>query len=292
MNKVVVEDLFLPKNEFRISITSLCNMKCVYCHNEGNNNKNMLSLSDIKKILNNSYGLHMSHIRLTGGEPLIHPQIYEICKMLYEDYNLKIGINTNCVEITKLLQLIEKGWIDRVVVGLDYYNGKVSKNSIIGVSSKTILKNILKIKNTGCNVSISTVYNNDYDNIYNLVNWCVTNNIRIKIIELIENKIYDESDLNYIDMRNKIIEDFDFDVMIDELEEFNCYKNNFNYVSFFPSLCRIRRCDICKKVHLRITADGKIKQCLHYSEKDKDVLGNNGRKNILETIKSEVDFHR
>ena len=28
--------LQLPKNEYRISITSGCNMKCVYCHNEGN----------------------------------------------------------------------------------------------------------------------------------------------------------------------------------------------------------------------------------------------------------------
>lgn len=26
----------LAKNELRISITAACNMKCVYCHNEGN----------------------------------------------------------------------------------------------------------------------------------------------------------------------------------------------------------------------------------------------------------------
>ena len=39
--------LQLPKNEYRISITSGCNMKCVYCHNEGNKVINELSKDDI-----------------------------------------------------------------------------------------------------------------------------------------------------------------------------------------------------------------------------------------------------
>ena len=41
----------LPRNELRISITSLCNMKCVYCHNEGNHEKAELSVSLVKKLV-------------------------------------------------------------------------------------------------------------------------------------------------------------------------------------------------------------------------------------------------
>lgn len=281
----------LPKNEFRISIISSCNMRCVYCHNEGNKKLSMLSIDDIKKIIDSAYDLGMKSVRLTGGEPLIHPQILEICKMLSEEYGLKVGINTNCIEIEKILNLIENGWIDRVIVGLDFYDKSVSKQSPIGKSSKEILENILKIKNKGCDVSISNVYNGDYNNIYNLVNWCQQNNIRIKIIELIKNEIYESSDSDYIKMTDSIIKDFNFEVKIDELEEYNCYKNNKKIISFFPSLCRLRRCDLCKKIHLRITSEGNIKQCIHYDDSDRSVLGEDSRENILNELDSEVNYH-
>lgn len=286
-------DLCLPKNEFRISIISSCNMQCVYCHNEGNNKKSMLSIDNIRTILDNAYGLNMTHVRLTGGEPLIHPQIIDICKMLSEEYHLKVGINTNGIEIEKLLQMIKNGWIDRVIVGLDYYDNKISKQSPIGRSSKEILNNILQIRDSGCDVTISTVYNNDYDNIYNLVKWCIDNKIRIKIIELIKNEIHDSPDSNYLAMRDKILRDFNLEVKIDELEEYNGYIDGFKVVSFFPSLCRIRRCDLCKKIHLRITSDGNIKQCIHYCDDDRSVIDKkNSRKNIINELKREVDYHR
>ena len=174
----------MQKGQFRISITSNCNMKCVYCHNEGNNCTSILTIDDIKTILNNSYGIGLNEIRLTGGDPLVHPQIFEICKLIKEKYKLNISINTNCILIDKLLNLILNGFISRVVVGLDYIDGKISKNSPIGVSSKEILDNILKIKNTGVDVSISTVYNNNYNDIEKIVKWGLKNKIRIKIIEI------------------------------------------------------------------------------------------------------------
>ena len=273
----------LPKNEYRISITSKCNMKCEYCHNEGNQKFSQLDINDIKTIVENSYSLNLTHMRLTGGEPLIHPQIFDICKMLSEDYGLKVGINTNCIEIDKLIYMIKKGWIDRVIVGLDYFDNKISKKSPIGKSSKTILNNILKIKNLGCNVSISTVYDNNYDNIYN--------EIRIKIIELIKNEIDSSSDINYLKMRDELIKDFNFDIRIDELEEYNCYINGKRIITFFPSLCRLRRCDLCKKIHLRVTSEGKIKQCLHYDENDVSIIGENARENILKEINRDVNYH-
>lgn len=62
----------IPNNEYRISITSKCNMKCIYCHNEGNEHRSELSIDDIRTLINNSYGFNLHSIRLTGGEPLIH----------------------------------------------------------------------------------------------------------------------------------------------------------------------------------------------------------------------------
>lgn len=41
----------LAKNELRISITAACNMKCVYCHNEGNTKMAMLTKEQIREIV-------------------------------------------------------------------------------------------------------------------------------------------------------------------------------------------------------------------------------------------------
>lgn len=285
----------LPKNEFRMSITSGCNMKCVYCHNEGNKKPAILSINDIEKIIKASHNLGLEEIRLTGGDPLTHPNIYEICDMIYNKYHLRISINTNCVEFEKLEKLIDNGWISRVVVGLDYYDETISKKSPIGVSSKVILERILKIKEKNCDVSIATVFNNDYENKKKMVKWCIDNGIRVKIIEIERNEICSHSDNDFLNMRSKIISDFDFDkVYIDDLNEYNCVINNKKIVSFFPSLCRIRRCDICKKIQLRITSSGIIKQCLYYDDLDESITDSNCdeiNQKLVKMLNNEVNYH-
>ena len=285
--------LQLPKNEYRISITSGCNMKCVYCHNEGNNIINQLSKDDIEKLIQNSYGLGLKQVRLTGGEPLIHKEIYDICQMLTEKYHLKVGINTNIIEIDKLMYMIEKGWVYRVVVGLDYFDAPISKQSPVGISSKQALENILRVKNAGVNVTISTVYNGDYDNLYNLVNWAKQNNIRIKILEEVKNEVADTTDIEYLNMKDKILSDFKLNTKFDDVfkEYHGIDKNGSTVVTFFHSHCRVRECDVCKKMHLRVTSTGKLKQCIQSDENDIEYLNGNIRNNILTALSQPVNFN-
>lgn len=283
----------LPKNEYRISITSACNMKCIYCHNEGNTKISSLSLDDIELLVSNTLDLGLKQVRLTGGEPLIHKNIIDICKMLKEKYNLKVGVNTNAIEIEKLLYLISNNWIDRVVVGMDYYDGKISKQSPIGKSSKEILSNILEIKKTNCDVNISTVYNNDYDNIYKLANWAIMNDIRLKIIEIVRNELCDSSDNNYVEMRKRLIKEFGLDTKLDPLyKEVQGISNGKNKLTFFHSHCRLRECDLCKQMHLRVTSTGKLKTCIHYDDEDIDFREGNVHEKVEKVLKKKVNFYR
>ena len=70
----------LAKNELRISITAACNMKCVYCHNEGNTKMAMLTKEQIREIVEASKDFELKKIRITGGEPLVSPYVEEICQ--------------------------------------------------------------------------------------------------------------------------------------------------------------------------------------------------------------------
>lgn len=282
----------IPRHQYRISIISSCNMKCEYCHNEGNIKYDKLSKNDIEKLIIDSQGLGLEAIRLTGGEPLIHPEINEICEMLYEKYNLKIGINTNCVEIEKLIYLIKKGWIDRVIVGLDYFDSPISKSSPIGVSSKQILTNILTIKNLGCNVSISSVYNNDLENKMKTVDWCIKNNIRIKILEIVTHQKEKSTSQDFLNLQNILKNKFNLIYSKDEYNEINGYKDDKKVITFFHSHCKIRECDICKEIHLRITANGKMKQCMYTTKDDINIKNSNFRENLINYLKTPAKFYK
>lgn len=281
--------LNLPKNEYRISITSGCNMKCVYCHNEGNHVYSELSIDDIENLIKNSYDLGLDSIRITGGEPLTHKDIINICEMLSEKYGLKVGINTNLIEIEKLMYMVNRGYIHRVVVGLDYFDGDISKNSPVGVSSERILSNILEVRDAGVDVSVSTVFNGDYDNLYNLINWCLENGIRIKILEEVTDEIADSSSPEYINMRNSVINDFNLTKEYDPIyNEWHGSYEGKKVVSFFHSHCRVNDCEVCKNMHLRVTSTGKFKQCIQTSEYDVDIFDGDIRENILKTLENPI----
>ncbi|MBQ3142069.1 MAG: radical SAM protein [Bacilli bacterium] len=275
----------IPNNEYRISITSRCNMKCVYCHNEGNKELCELTILDIKNLLDNSYNLNLKSIRLTGGEPLLHKDIFEICKMIKETFKLNVGINTNGIEKDILLKLCSSGTLDRIVFGLDFYDAPISKKSLVGKSSKEILETILQIKNEfpNINISISIVYDNDYNNIKNILDFGIKNNIRIKILEKVEQK--NDTSSEYDEMKDKVLKDYNLEIVIDKFNQTQGYLNNKNVVSFFHSHCKKKECDLCKNLSLRVNSDGKIRTCL-FKSKETNYRKGNIRDNILNTIKN------
>ena len=283
--------MVLPKNEYRISITSHCNMKCSYCHNEGNQSYNFLNIEDIEKLILESYDLGLESIRLTGGEPTMHKDFLSICKMIKEDYGLKVGINTNAILNDVILEGIDNGYIDRVVVGIDFIDGNISKMSPIGKSSKKILDNVLEFKNHGCDVSISTVFENDIYNTIELLKWGLNNNVRVKILEIEKDEICADISDEYKKMMNLCFEIFNITKAYDEFNQAKGIKNNKVVVNFYHSHCRLRECHICKNLHLRITSTGKLKQCLHYEDDDIYFLDGDIRNKVITCLERDVNYH-
>lgn len=281
----------IPRNCFRMSIIASCNMKCSYCHNEGNTKKDMLTKEEIERIVRNSRGFGLKAIRLTGGEPLIHPQIMEICEMLSQKYGLEVGINTNCIQVKKLEEMVKKGWIKRIVVGLDYFDNLISKDSPIGISSKIILENIIKLRNLGCDISISTVYVKDKKNKLDMIRWAIKNEIRIKVLEVVKNEKEKKTSEDFIQLQKEVQKTFGLELKKDEYKEVTGYLNGKKVITFFHSHCRIRECDICKQIHLRITASGKMKQCMYTEEDDIDVKAKDFREKLAQYIVTPAKYY-
>ncbi len=273
-------------DKLRIAITSYCNMNCTYCHNEGNLKNAILTKNQIKRIIE-CFEFKIRTVRITGGEPLIAPEIEETCKMLTEDYNIIVEMNTNGIEIDKLLRMIDNGWIKKAIVGIDYFDNRISKKSLEGESSRKIRDNILRIKKTDCEVCIDTVYDGDDLNIENMIKWAIDNDIEIRVIEQVSEEIDDEYVKKYINLQKQIVSKVELEWKTDdETKEYIGYRNNKTLVKLYHSLCRMGLCDVCKKMQLRITSEGIIRPCILNSKEDISIFNENTNKDLYKSLKN------
>lgn len=87
----------------QIHITDFCNLKCKHCYVEDDRNYNM-PFSMFMKIIDDFMNFmqrhrYMGEILITGGEPILHPELFDMLEYLYskyiEGYPFKIVIETN-----------------------------------------------------------------------------------------------------------------------------------------------------------------------------------------------------
>lgn len=260
--------LNIPGGDLRVSVTAECNMRCTYCHNEGQGNfrSEFMSLETLKSIVRMGLRYGINKVRLTGGEPLIHPQIFEMIRMLKSELKIRnVGVNTNGVMLTpQRIQKLTDGGLDVAVVGLDYFNADVSKDSPSGKSSEKILKHILTAKKMGLNTQVASVYSNsDPLNIIKMAEWCNENDILLKVLEVSDDNIVSTTSTEFL----QIIEvmRLTFGLRLGKtvaLNETYGLHGSGNKILFFHSHCRTRECYECSQMHMRVTAGGNAKPCI------------------------------
>lgn len=160
-------------------ITEQCNFKCPMCHVVNSRQKytNMLSFEDIKKIADEGHKKGVS-FQLSGGEPLMHPDIIKIIKYLHSK-KIPTGMVTNGLLLEKYAKDIVDSGLDFLAVSLDgpdeltqYQRGfvKGSFNQIIKGVNKVVK---LRGGKNFPNIRIATVINksnlHNFDKIYPLV---------------------------------------------------------------------------------------------------------------------------
>jgi molybdenum cofactor biosynthesis enzyme MoaA len=85
----------VPPNEIVVEIISSCNMECDFCFVTHNlHKKNTLSFEEIKEIIDQIENMEAEAIRITGGEPLLHPDIEKIVQYAKSKCE-KVILNTN-----------------------------------------------------------------------------------------------------------------------------------------------------------------------------------------------------
>ena len=108
----------------RLSVTDLCNYRCRYCMPpEGvtkRGHEEMLSLEELAEIAEAAVRVGVKKIRLTGGEPLVRRGIVELCRRLRAIPGLEeLCLTTNGALLPQLAAPLREAGVDRLNISLD-----------------------------------------------------------------------------------------------------------------------------------------------------------------------------
>lgn len=109
---------------FRISVTDRCNLRCVYCMpKEGLHwqaRADQLTVDEIIRVVETAAWNGVRRVRLTGGEPLVHPDIVEIVRRIACVPNIEeVSLTTNAMILERLAQPLADAGLTRVNISLD-----------------------------------------------------------------------------------------------------------------------------------------------------------------------------
>ena len=104
-------------------LTDKCNLRCRHCGSNCTGERNtFLSLETIEKTMKSvseRYPANRIMINLTGGEPMLYPDIYDVIRMA-RDFGFRAGMTSNGTLINYLAahRLVEAG-LDTIAISLD-----------------------------------------------------------------------------------------------------------------------------------------------------------------------------
>jgi len=134
-------------NYMRISITDRCNMRCIYCNSHlapHLTHDDILRYKEIQKIVKAAARLGVKNIRITGGEPLVRPDVGALIELLYlvEGIN-EISLTTNGAFLEKYMDELREAGLKRVNISLDSFNPDKFKYITGGGNLEDVMRGIV-----------------------------------------------------------------------------------------------------------------------------------------------------
>ena len=110
--------------DLRVSVTDRCNLRCTYCmppdFADWMPSEHLLTIDELMTVIDVAVTCGITSIRLTGGEPLLRPDIVEIVRRITSIPNAPtVSLTTNAVRLAELAQPLADAGLERVNISLD-----------------------------------------------------------------------------------------------------------------------------------------------------------------------------
>ena len=261
-------------NYIRVSVTDNCNLRCIYCMDDKEvkflKSEEKVSDEEIYRILKECAGLGIKKVRITGGEPLVRPNIVELIGRINSIEGIEeIYLTTNGILLKDKIEALVKNGLKGVNISLDSLQEERFKALTRGGDLNRVLQAIEKSIELGIKVKLNTVIVDDInkDEILDFVKLTINKPIDVRFIEIMPigiakkyKGISNENTLNLIKDSYK-----NYDVIARNKSEgpakYIRINNGKGKVGFISALSNCF-CEDCNRI--RLTADGFMKQCLHF----------------------------
>jgi len=109
-----------PLRYLRLAVTSRCNLRCVYCRpQDGAEGADVLSREEIARFVRLALECGIEKVRVTGGEPLLRPDIADIVRDLAATPGLSdLGLTTNGTLLAPLAAPLAQAGLRRINIGI------------------------------------------------------------------------------------------------------------------------------------------------------------------------------
>lgn len=119
-----LEDSFGRRIDYlRVSVTGRCNLKCVYCVPKAGvrhvPESGILSSGEIARFVSVVKRFGLRKVRLTGGEPLLRPDIVLLVSLIKATGIRDLSLTTNGIRLADMAKDLKKAGLNRVNISLD-----------------------------------------------------------------------------------------------------------------------------------------------------------------------------
>ena len=260
----------------RLSITDVCNFKCGYCLPNGyfkqENKPGFLTLDEISNLVSALSELGVSKIRLTGGEPTVRKDFFDILKNIKSKGKINnLVMTTNGYKLNQIADQLIKDGINGINISIDSLDRNKFKEITGHDRLPQILEGIKILQDKGfANIKVNAVLlKNINDSEADFDSWeqfVKENAIDFRYIELMQTgdsleyfKKYHVSASvfkNYLIKKNwnEVARVADAGPSINFVH--SNYKGKFGIIAPYSK----NFCKTCNR--LRITAKGELRLCL------------------------------
>jgi cyclic pyranopterin phosphate synthase len=178
------------KRKLRISLTDRCNFRCTYCmpeHPTWLPRAQLLGGDELVRLAGLFVDQGIAQIRLTGGEPLLRPDLLRVLENL-EPLRARglerLSMTTNASRMAPVAARLVAGGIDDFNVSLDAIEPSIFKK-LTGREIAPVLDGIVALRETGAAIKLNAVViagSNDQE-IVPLLEWSMARGLPLRLIE-------------------------------------------------------------------------------------------------------------
>ena len=234
-----------------------------------------MSGEEISRLTKALSELGVCKIRLTGGEPTVRKDFFDILKNMKQNSNIpKITMTTNGYQLDKIAKRLYASGLDGINISIDSLNRETFKNITSHDRLPEILKGIenlqkLNFKNIKINAVLLKGINDN--EILNLVNWCGENKFSLTFIEVMPMGEIGEKRINqFLPLTEvKSLIQTNYSITKDPLKTagpatyVHCHETDQKIGFITPNTHNF--CELCNRV--RVTCAGEMYMCLGQQDK-------------------------